>query len=193
MVSAMVVLLVSAPDVPVIVTLVVAAAAVLAAVKVTALVRAGVIALKVAVTPAGNAEAASAAVLLKPFRALIATVLTPLAPALKLTLAGVAESVKLAGGATVMAIAAVLVVVPDVPVTVTMEAPGAALAAAFSVSVVVRAAVAAGLNVAVTPAGKPVAEKVTGPLKLPWGATVMVLIALPPEEILRLAGDGVIE
>jgi hypothetical protein len=193
MVSAMVVLLVPVLAVPVTVTVAPTAAAALAAVKVTALVRPWVIGLKVAVTPKGNPDADSATVLLKPFRALTATVLAPLPPALRVTLAGIAERVKLAGAVTVMARVALLVDVPDVPAMVTVEVPYAALAAAFSVSVVTRAAVKAGLNVAVTPTGKPVMAKATMPLKLPCGATVMVLAALPPWEILRLAGDGVIE
>ena len=79
-----------------------------------------------------------------------------------------------------IAIVALLLVVPDVPVTVTVEVPGAVLAAAFRVSVVVCAAVDAGLNVAVTPAGRPVAENATVPLKLPCGVTLNVLVPLPP-------------
>ncbi len=150
------------------------------------------IAPKVAVTPAGSPDAASATVPLKPFRAVSAIVLAPLAPGVRLTLAGVAERVKLGGAAIVSEIVALLLIVPDVPVTVTVEVPGAAVAVAFSVSVVVRAAVDAGLNVAVTPAGRPVAENVTVPLKLPCGVTLKVLVPLPPCKILRLAGDGAI-
>ena len=131
MVSAMAVLPVSAPAVPVIVTLAVAAATVLAAVKVTVLVRPAVIGPRVAVTPGGSPEATSATVLLKPFRALMATVVVPLAPALRLMLAGVAESVKLAGGATVMAIVALLVVAPDVPVMVSSGGAGRRVGCGF--------------------------------------------------------------
>ena|ERR1700678_3121050 len=119
----------------------------------------------------------------------MASVLAPLVPGLTLTLAGVAESVKLAGAATVSVIVVRLVALPELPVTVTVELPGAALAAALNVRVVVRVADAA-LNVAVMSAGKPVTEKATVELKLPCGATVMVLVALPLWEMLRLAGDA---
>lgn len=190
-VIAMLVLAVRAPEVPVIVTAAVAAAAALDAVKVTVPWPAE-IAPKVAVTPAGSPEADNATVPLKPFKAVIATVLAPLAPGVKLTLAGVAERVKLGGAAIVSEIVALLLTVPDVPVTVTVEVPSAVLAVAFRVSVVVCAAVDAGLNVAVTPAGRPVAENVTVPLKLPCGVTLNVLVPLPPCRILRLAGDGAI-
>ena len=111
-VSATVVLLVRAPDVPVIVTVAVSAAAVLAAVKVT-VVWPPLMAPKLAMTPDGNPEAASATVLLKPFKAVMAMVLVTVAPALRLTLAGVAETVKLAGAATVIAIVVLLVMVPE--------------------------------------------------------------------------------
>jgi hypothetical protein len=177
-VSATVVLLVRAPELPAIVTVAVAAAAVLAAVKVT-VVWPPLMAPKLAMTPEGNPEAASAIALLKPFKAVMAMALVTVAPALRLTLAGVAETVKLAGAATVIAIVVLLVMVPDSPVTVTMEVPSAAPAAAFNVSVVLRVA-AAGLKVAVTPVGRPLTEKVTVPLKPVCGATVMVLAALPP-------------
>ena len=66
-VSVRAVLLLSAPDVPVIVTVEVAAAALLVAWIVTTLVRAAVTGPKVAVTPAGSPEADSATALLKPF------------------------------------------------------------------------------------------------------------------------------
>jgi hypothetical protein len=187
MVSAMAAVLFRAPETPVIVTVAVAAAALLAAVKVTARVwpTSGP---KAAVTPAGNPEAVSATVPLKAFTAVMAMLLVPLAPALTLTLDGVAESVKLGGATTVMVMLAVLVMVPEVPVTVMVEGPGIAVPKALNVNVVVCAAV--GRNVAVTPAGRPVAESVTVPVKPPLRVSVMVLVALPPCGTLRLAGDA---
>jgi hypothetical protein len=122
---------------------------------------------------------------------LMAMLLVPLAPGMTLTLAGVAERVKLAGAATVIAIAVLLVAVPAVPVTLIVEVPGAAIPEAAIVSVVV-CVVATGLNVAVTPVGRPVAEKVTVPLNPACGVTVMVLAPLPPSETVRLAGNGAI-
>jgi hypothetical protein len=164
------------------------AAAVLAAVNVTVLWPA-IRGPKAAVTPAGSPDAANATVALKPFCAVIATVLAPLVPGLMLMFAGAAESVKLAGAATVSVIGVRLVALPELPVTVTIELPGAALAAALNVRVVLRVA-GAGLNVAVMPAGKPVTEKATVELKLPCEVTVRVLMALPLWEMLRLAGDA---
>jgi len=118
-------------------------------------------------------------------------VLAPFPPAMRLTLAGVAESVKVGGAATVRAIVALVTVAPALPVTVTAQVPGAAFPAALNVSVVVRVAFA-GLNVAVTPAGSPAIEKATKALKPPCGATEIVLPALPPGATLRVAGDAAI-
>ncbi len=134
MVSAIVVLLISVPDVPVMVTVETPAATVPAAAKVTlrAVALAGP---KVAVTPVGKPEAASATVPLKPFRAVMAMLLAPLAPGLMLTLAGVAEIVKLGGATMVSAMVALLTAVPDVPVMVTVETPAAAELAEVKVNV----------------------------------------------------------
>ena len=99
-VSAMAALLVKAPDVPVMVTVALAAAALLAAVKVTVRMPATV-GPKAAVTPAGRPEAVIATDPLKPFRTLMAMLLTPAPPAFTLTLAGVAEMLKLGWAATV--------------------------------------------------------------------------------------------
>ena len=85
-------------------------------------------------------------------------------PAVTLTLAGVAERVKLAGAETMSVICAVLVDAPSAPVMVTGQVPAEALATAFNVNVVV-CDVEAGLKVAVMPEGSPVAEKTTAPLK----------------------------
>ena len=51
--------------------------------------------------------------------------------------------------------------------------------------------VAAGLNAAETPAGKPLMESVTVPLNPFCGPTVMVLARLAPCGMPRLAGDAV--
>ena len=61
--------------------------------------------------------------------------------------------------------------VPLVPVTVTLAAPVAAVPDAAKVSLLAPV-VDAGLNVAVTPAGKPLALNATLPLKPPAGVTV---------------------
>jgi len=82
----------------------------------------------------------------------------------------------------------VLVKPPDVPVRVTEAAP--VVAALVTVSVNVLVAVAGlGLNEAVTPLGKPDADKLTLPLKPFCGVTVMVLAALPPCVVVTLLGE----
>lgn len=68
---------------------------------------------------------------------------------------------------------------PEVPVIVTVDVPVVALALAVSVKELVIVA-EAGLKDAVTPLGKPDADKVTLPLKPFWGATVMALEPVDP-------------
>ena len=83
----------------------------------------------------------------------------------------------------------VLVKPPDMPVTVTVAAPIAAVLVAVSVNVLVFAALL-GLNDAVTPLGRPVANKLTLPVKPFCGVTVMVLAPLAPCVIVKLFGDA---
>lgn len=68
---------------------------------------------------------------------------------------------------------------PEVPVIVTVDVPVTAVALAVSVKELVIVA-EAGLKDAVTPLGKPDADKVTLPLKPFWGATVMALEPVDP-------------
>ena len=68
---------------------------------------------------------------------------------------------------------------PEVPVIVTVDVPVTAVALAVSVRELVVVA-EAGLKDAVTPLGKPDADKLTLPLKPFWGATVMVLEPVDP-------------
>ncbi len=83
----------------------------------------------------------------------------------------------------------VLVKPPDIPVMVTEAVPVAAVLLAVSVNVLVLA-VLLGLNDAVTPLGRPDADKLTLPLKPFCGVTVMVLTPLAPCVMLRLLGDA---
>jgi hypothetical protein len=83
---------------------------------------------------------------------------------------------------------AVLVKVPDVPVTVTVDVPVVAVALEVSVNVLVPT-VLLGLKEAVTPLGKPEADKLTLPVKPFCGATVIVLVPMAPCTMLMLAGD----
>jgi hypothetical protein len=155
-VSAMVALLVKVPEVPVMVTVDVPAAAVLAALRVRVLLP-DAIAPNVAVTPVGKPDAASATVPLKPEMSVMAMLPAPLVPGLMFRLAGVTASVKFGCATMVSAIVAFPVRLPDVPVIVTVPSPVVAFAAALNVTV-------PGLNVAVTPNGRPVAARATAPL-----------------------------
>ena len=74
------------------------------------------------------------------------------------------------------------------PETVTVVVPVAAVLLAASVSVLVLP-VLLGLNNAVTPLGRPDADKLTLPLKPFRGVTVMVLVPLAPCTIVKLLGD----
>jgi hypothetical protein len=78
---------------------------------------------------------------------------------------------------------------PDVPVMVTVTVPVVAVLLAVSVNVLV---VVAGfaLNDAVTPLGKPDADKLTLPLKPFCGVTVTVLVPTVPCTIVKLLGDA---
>lgn len=187
--SAIEVLALRVPDVPLIVAVALPATAELLAAKVTVLVPVAVAGLKFAVTPEGKPETASFTDPLNPFCACTAIELTALAPGVRLNAAGVAESVKLGAAATVIVILAVPVSAPETPVSVRIALPGVAFVPARMVSAVVRA-LAAGLKAAVTPAGNPAAEKLTLALKPFCGVTVMVLAAVPPAVRLRLAGDA---
>jgi hypothetical protein len=75
---------------------------------------------------------------------------------------------------TVSAIVVVVVSVPEVPVIVTVAGPSVAVLEAVSVRALL-VVVLAGLNEAVTPAGRPLADRATEPVKPFAGTTVIVL------------------
>src|SRR6267143_2645012 len=87
----------------------------------------------------------------------------------------------------------VAVVVPtkpaDEPVTVTVTVPVAALLLAANVNVLVLV-VLLGLNDAVTPLGRPDADRPTLPLKPFVGLIVIVLVPLVPWVMVTLDGDA---
>jgi len=83
----------------------------------------------------------------------------------------------------------VLIKLATKPVMVTVTVPVVAVLSAVSVNVLVLA-VLLGLNDAVTPPGKPDADKLTLPLKPFCGVTVMVLVLLVPCVIVKLLGDA---
>jgi len=78
---------------------------------------------------------------------------------------------------------------PDTPVTVTVTVPVVAVLLAVSVKVLLLA-VLLGLNDAVTPLGRPDADRLTLPLKPFCGVTVMVLALFVPWTTLTLLGEA---
>jgi hypothetical protein len=146
--------------------------------------------LNVAVAPLGRPLAVKATLPVKPPVRAMVTVLAPLAPWVKVRLDGLADSVKLgvAVGFTVKLTVAVRVSPPPVPVTVTFVVPVAAVADAARVRVLLAPLVEPGLNVAVTPLGRPLAVKATLPVKPPARVIPMVLAPLAPWLTVRLDG-----
>jgi len=186
-----VVVCVSVPDVPVMVTEEVPVAAVALAVNVTLLLDVVGLVPKLAVTPEGRPDADKLTLPVKPPEGLTVIVLLPLLPCVTVTLAGDAERVKfgVAVAFTVRLTVVVCVSVPDVPVIVTVEVPVVAVALAVSVNELVPV-VLTGLNEAVTPLGRPDADKLTLPVKPPEGLTVIVLLPLLPCVTVTVVGEA---
>ncbi len=182
---------VSDPDVPVIVTVEVPTVAVELAVKVTTLVDVVGLVPNDAVTPEGRPEADSVTEPVKPPEGVSVMVLVPLVPCLTVKLAGDAESEKL-GVAVALTVSETVVVWlndPDVPVMVTVDVPVVAVALAVKVRTLVPVV---GLvpNEAVTPEGKPEADSVTEPVKPPEGVSLIVVLPLLPWVTVKLVGDA---
>ena len=132
----MVAVLCRLPDVPVMVTVLVPTVAVALAVKVNVLVPLVLAGLKDAVTPLGRPDAASETVPENPVAGFTVMVLVPVAPCVRLMVAGAAERVN-DDAVTVRDSLAVLIMLPEVPVMVTVEVPAAAVEPAVRVSVLV--------------------------------------------------------
>jgi hypothetical protein len=191
MVRRTVVVFIKLPEVPVMVTVTVTVDAVLLAVSVNMLALVVLVGLKEAVTPLGRPEADKLTLPLKPFCGVTVMVLVPLAPWVSAKLLGDAESVKLGTGSgfTVREMVVEFVKLPEVPVMITVTVPVAAVPLAVSVNVLVLV-VLLGLNDAVTPLGRPEADKLTLPLKPFCGVTVMVLAPLAPWVSVKLLGEA---
>lgn len=185
----MLVVLVRAPEVPVIVTETVPVVAVPLAVSVSVLAPVVFAGLNDAVTPLGRPEADKATLLLKPLSGFTVIALDPLDPCAIVKLLGEAESVKFGGGLTARESVVELDRLPDEPVIVTVDVPVVAALLAVSVNVLVPVALV-GLNEAVTPEGKPDADKLTVPLKPLSALTVMVLVPLAPWTMVKVLGDA---
>jgi hypothetical protein len=104
-------------------------------------------------------------------------------------LAGDVEREKSGARFTVNASVAVWLRLPEVPVIVTVAVPVAALLLAVSVSVLLVVA-EAGLNDAVTPLGKPDADRFTLDVNPFCGTILTVLVPLVPRVIGKLAGEA---
>jgi hypothetical protein len=180
------------PEIPLMVTVAVPVNAVLLAVNVSVLVAVVLPGLKEAVTPLGRPEADKLTLPLKLFCGVMVIVLVPVVPCTMLRLEGDAERAKLgtAAAVTVRLIVVELAKLPEVPVIVTVAAPVVAVLLAVNVNVLV--AVVAGLRLkdAVTPLGRPEAERLTLLLKPFSGVTVIVLAPLAPCVIVKLVGDA---
>jgi hypothetical protein len=179
------------PELPVTVTVPVPVVAVLLALNVNVLVLAVLPGLNDAVTPLGKPDADKLTLPVNPFCGLTVIVLVPLPPCTIVTLPGDAESAKFGTGTafTVRETVVVLLKLPDTPVTVSVAVPVVAVPLALSVNVLVLA-VLPGLNAAVTPLGKPEADKLTLPVNPFCGVTVTVLVPLPPCTTVTLPGDA---
>ena len=85
-------------------------------------------------------------------------------------------------------IEAVCVKLPEVPVMVTVTVPVVAVLLAVSVKVLVLVALL-GLKDALTPLGRPEADRLTLPLKPFCGVMLRVLVPLAPCVMVKLVGD----
>jgi hypothetical protein len=188
-VRATVVVAVSNPEVPVMVTVAVPMAAVLSAESVSTLEPVVGLVAKAAVTPLGRPVAARVTLKTKLPTSVTEMVLVPLVPSATESEDGEDESVKPA--LTVSAMVVDAVSAPDVPVMVTVAGPVAAVAPAESVSTL-EPVVGLVAKAAATPLGRPVAARVTLPANPPAGVTVMVSLAPPPCVVESVGADGAI-
>jgi hypothetical protein len=171
------------PEVPVMVTVEVPAAAALLAANVTTLVAVAGLVPNVALTPVGNPDAARVTLPVNPFNSGTEIVLVPVPPGATVRLAGVADSVKLGGGViglTVRPTTAVCSSEPLVPVTVMPAVPTVAVLVVETVRVAELPVVDVGLIVAVTPAEAPLTANATAPVNPPVRVMVIALVPLDP-------------
>lgn len=180
MVSAMVVLAVTEPETPTIVTVAVPIVAVLLAASVSTLVAVAGLVAKIAVTPLGRPDAVRVALPVNPFRPVIMMVLLALSPWAIDTAGADGVSVKVGVGLvlTVTTMDVDVVREPEVPVIVTVAVPTVAVLLAVSVRTL-EPVVGLVPNAAVTPFGRPDAARVALLLKQD-SVTVMVSVAVPP-------------
>ena len=163
--------------------------------KVSVLVPVAGFGLNIAITPGGGFSTNKKTGLLNPPSGVILIVVVVVAPSSTVRLLGKAESRKSgcdgggAGAFTVRLMLVVLVKLPDVPVTVILPVPTVAVLLAASVKVLEPVA-GFGLKEAITPLGKPEADRETLPLKPFAGVMVIVLLPFDPWVTFRLLGEA---
>jgi hypothetical protein len=137
--------------------------------------------LNAAVTPLGNPVAANETLPVNPPVSVTVTVSVPLPPCAtdNEDAEGLRVKPDVALALTVSTMVVLAVVLPEVPVMVTVDEPAVAVLLAVSVNTLLPVV---GLvpNAAVTPLGNPDAASVTLPLNPPAGVTVTVSVALLP-------------
>ena len=169
------------PDFPVIVTVTVPVAALRVVVRVNVLEPTAGFGLKDAAVPLCKPEAESVTFPAKPLFGVMVMVVVPLLPRPILRLAGVADKLKLGVPLTAKESVVELLRLPLTPSMVIVKVPTAALLLTVKVNKLVLP-VLEGLNDAVTPPGRPEADKLTVPLNPLSGVTVMELPTWAPCE-----------
>ena len=178
-VRAIVVVAVRLPEVPVIVIVDEPVLAVLLAVSVSTLELVEEAGLNAAVTPLGRPLALNATLPVNPPASVTEIVSVALLPGVTGSEEAERDSVKLCAALafTVSAIVVVATVLPEVPVTITVDVPAVAVLLAVSVRTL-EVVEDAGLNEAVTPLGRPETLNATLPVNPPTSATEIVSVAL---------------
>ncbi len=175
----MVAVWVKLPEMPLIRIEKVPVAALFFADKVSVLVVGVLPGLQDAVTPRGKPEADKLTLPVKPFCDVTMMVDVILPPRARLNEFGEAVRAKFGGGTTVRETVVLCDNAPAAPVTVMVNVPGGAALLAVNVSVLALV-VPPGLNAAVTPMGRPEAERLTLPLNPFKGLTLMALVPFAP-------------
>jgi hypothetical protein len=190
-VTAMAVLAVREPEVPVMVTVAAPIVAEVVALSVRILDPVAGLVPKTAVTPLGRPDAARVTEPVNPPSSVTAIVSVALLPSVTDRVGAEAASVKLGGVLAITVSARVVDAVrePDVPVMVIVEDPTVAVPLAVSVRTL-EPVVGLVPNAAVTPLGNPDAASATLPVKPPTSVTVIVSVALLPCGTDRVDADG---
>ena len=130
--------------------------------------------LNAAVVPLRRPEAVSDTLPEKPFDGVMTMVALPLLPRAIPRLGGEAVRLKLGAAVTVRETVVEAAKLPLTPLMVTVKVPNLALSVVVKVSELLVVALA-GLKFALTPIGKPAADRPTFPVKLLAGMTVIVM------------------